>query len=187
MSATLTMGCDSYGRAPGWANHTRVSTLNRTSVRGKDPRAGCPGRAARAAGLAPVRDVLIVAAALVTLWLVFVAVVFIAKPDDVSAKAAVKLLPDTVRLVRRLVGDKTIPRRTRWLIWALIAYLALPIDLVPDFIPVAGYADDVIVTAFVLRYVIRKAGPQKLTEHWPGTPEGLDTLTRALRLCTASG
>jgi uncharacterized membrane protein YkvA (DUF1232 family) len=133
-----------------------------------------------------VRDLLIVVGALVVLWLVFVAVVFIAKPDDVSAKGALKLLPDTVRLVRRLVGDKTIPRRTRWLVWALIAYLALPIDLIPDFIPVVGYADDVIVTAFVLRHVIRRAGPEKLAEHWPGTTEGLDTLTRLLRLRGAS-
>ena len=89
--------------------------------------------------------------------------------------------------MRRLVVDKTIPRRTRWLVWALIAYLALPIDLVPDFIPVVGYADDVIVTAFVLRHVIRRAGPEKLTEHWPGTPAGLDTLTRVLRLRPSRG
>jgi uncharacterized membrane protein YkvA (DUF1232 family) len=131
---------------------------------------------------AAVRNVLVVAAAIVTLWLAFVAVLFIAKPDDTSAKEALKLLPDTVRLVRRLVGDTSIPRRTRWLVWALIAYLALPIDLVPDFIPVAGYADDVIVTAFVLRHVIHRAGPQKLAEHWPGSPEGLETLMRILRV-----
>jgi uncharacterized membrane protein YkvA (DUF1232 family) len=134
-----------------------------------------------------VRDVLIVAVALVGLWVAILVVLFIAKPDDASAKEVLKLLPDTIRLVRRLVADKTIPRRTRWLVWALIAYLALPIDLVPDFIPVAGYADDVIVTAFVLRHVINKAGAEKLTEHWPGTPEGLNTLTRFLRLREALG
>jgi uncharacterized membrane protein YkvA (DUF1232 family) len=132
-----------------------------------------------------VRDLLIVAGVLVAMWLAFVAIVFVAKPDDVSAKEALKLLPDTVRLVRGLVGDKTIPRRTRWLVWALIAYLALPIDLVPDFIPVAGYADDVILTALVLRHVIHRAGPEKLAEHWPGTPESLDRLTRLLRLRVA--
>jgi uncharacterized membrane protein YkvA (DUF1232 family) len=129
-----------------------------------------------------VRDLLVVAGVLVVLWLLFVLVVFLAKPDDTSAKEVLKLLPDTVRLVRRLVADRTIPRRTRWLVCALIAYLALPIDLVPDFIPVAGYADDVILTAFVLRHVIHRAGPEKLAEHWPGTPEALDTLTRVLRV-----
>jgi len=126
--------------------------------------------------------VIVVAVALVALWLAFVVVLLVAKPDDTSARDALKLLPDTMRLVRRLVGDTTIPRRTRWLVWALLAYLVLPIDLVPDFIPVVGYADDVIVTALVLRHVIRKAGPEKLAEHWPGTPEGLATLTRVLRL-----
>jgi uncharacterized membrane protein YkvA (DUF1232 family) len=130
-------------------------------------------------------DVLIGAAVFVALWLAVVVVVLVLKPDDTSLRAVLKLLPDTVRLVRRLVGDKTIPRRTRWLVWAALAYLALPIDLIPDFIPVVGYADDVIVTAFVLRHVIRKAGPQKLAEHWPGTPEALDTLTRLLRLRSA--
>jgi uncharacterized membrane protein YkvA (DUF1232 family) len=134
-----------------------------------------------------VKDLLIVAGALVALWLTFVVVVFAAKPDDVSAREAVKLLPDTIRLVRRLVGDRTIPRRTRWLVWALIAYLALPVDLVPDFIPVVGYADDVIVTALVLRHVIRRAGPDKLAEHWPGSPDGLDALTRVLRLQATRG
>jgi uncharacterized membrane protein YkvA (DUF1232 family) len=136
---------------------------------------------------AAVRNVLVVAAALVTLWLAFVVALLVAKPDDTSAKEALKLLPDTVRLVRRLVADPSIPRRTRWLVWALIAYLALPIDLVPDFIPVAGYADDVIVTVFVLRHVIHRAGTQKLSEHWPGTPEGLETLMRVLRVRDSRG
>jgi uncharacterized membrane protein YkvA (DUF1232 family) len=75
-----------------------------------------------------------------------------------------------------------IPRSTRWWIWALLIYLAVPIDLVPDFVPVIGYADDAIITSFVLRHVIARAGPAKLTEHWPGSPEGLAALMRLLRL-----
>jgi uncharacterized membrane protein YkvA (DUF1232 family) len=54
--------------------------------------------------------------------------------------------------------------------------------LVPDFIPVIGFADDAIITSFVLRHVIARSGPAKLAEHWPGSPEGLSTLTRILRL-----
>jgi uncharacterized membrane protein YkvA (DUF1232 family) len=132
-----------------------------------------------------VKDVLVVAAVLVAAWAALVVVVFIAKPDDTSVPSVLKLLPDTIRLVRRLAGDKTIPRRTRWLVWFALAYLVLPIDIIPDFIPVVGYADDVVVTAFVLRHVISKAGPDKLAEHWPGTRESLDTLTRVLRLRAA--
>ena len=108
--------------------------------------------------------------------------VALAKPDDTTLRDALRLLPDIVRLVRRLVADREIPRRTRWLVWFLLGYLVLPIDLVPDFIPVLGYADDAIITSLVLRHVIRTAGMPKVAEHWPGTPEGLAALQRLLRL-----
>ncbi|MDQ6854315.1 MAG: DUF1232 domain-containing protein [Actinomycetota bacterium] len=58
----------------------------------------------------------------------------------------------------------------------------MPIDLIPDFLPVVGYADDAILTALVLHRLLRTAGPTKLAEHWPGTPEGLATLTQMLHL-----
>jgi uncharacterized membrane protein YkvA (DUF1232 family) len=80
------------------------------------------------------------------------------------------------------VADREIPRRTRWLVWFLLGYLVLPIDLVPDFIPGLGYADDAVISSLVLRHVIRTAGVAKVAEHWPGTPEGLATLQRLLRL-----
>jgi uncharacterized membrane protein YkvA (DUF1232 family) len=131
-----------------------------------------------------VRTLLIVVGALVAVWLAFVLFVAIAKPDDTSLRDALRLLPDIVRLVRRLVGDRTIPRRPRWLVWALLVYLVLPIDLIPDFVPVLGYADDAIITALVLRHVVRRAGMAKVEEHWPGTPEGLVALQRLLRLPT---
>jgi|SRR5690349_19423567 uncharacterized membrane protein YkvA (DUF1232 family) len=102
--------------------------------------------------------------------------------NQTSRRDALRLLPDTLRLLRHLVRDHTIPRRTRWLVWALFGYLACPIDLIPDFVPVIGYADDVIITSLVLRHVIRKAGPQTLQTHWAGTPEGLAALHRLLRL-----
>jgi uncharacterized membrane protein YkvA (DUF1232 family) len=129
-----------------------------------------------------VRTLLVVVGALVALWLAFVVFVAIAKPDDTSLRDALRLLPDVVRLVRRLVADRTIPRRTRWLVWALLVYLVSPIDLIPDFVPVLGYADDAIIASLVLRHVIRRAGMAKVEEQWPGTPEGLVALQRVLRL-----
>jgi uncharacterized membrane protein YkvA (DUF1232 family) len=129
-----------------------------------------------------VRTVLVVAASLLVVWLAFVAFVFVARPEQTTLRDAMRLLPDTLRLVRDIARDRTIPRRTRWLVWALVAYLALPIDLVPDFVPVVGYADDAILVTLVLRHVIRRAGPDKLREHWPGSDDGLASLQRLLRL-----
>jgi uncharacterized membrane protein YkvA (DUF1232 family) len=67
-------------------------------------------------------------------------------------------------------------------LFVLLAYLALPIDLVPDIIPVVGYADDVIVIGVVLRSVMRHAGAEVVRRHWPGSPDGLMVLTRLCRL-----
>ena len=132
-----------------------------------------------------MRSVLIVVLAIVAAWLVFLLFVALAKPDDTTLRDALRLLPDIVRLVRRLVADREIPRRTSWLVWFLLGYLVLPIDLVPDFIPGLGYADDAVITSLVLRHVIHKSGMVKVAEHWPGTPEGLATLKQLLRLPTA--
>ena len=129
-----------------------------------------------------LRTGLVIAGAIVVVWLAFVVFVWSIRPDNTSLRDAVRLLPDTLRLVRRLAGDRTIPRRTRWLIWVLLIYLASPIDVVPDFLPVIGYADDAIVTSFVLHHVISRAGFSKLEEHWPGTHDGLSTLLRLLRI-----
>jgi uncharacterized membrane protein YkvA (DUF1232 family) len=84
--------------------------------------------------------------------------------------------------VHRLAGDGTLPRVVRVRLWLLLGYLALPIDLVPDFVPVLGHADDAIVVALVLRSVVRHAGAAAIDRHWPGTPEGLAALRRASRL-----
>ena len=121
-------------------------------------------------------------AALVVLWLLLVAVFFAARPKDANVKDALRLLPDTLRLVKRVATDRTIPLGTRLPVWLLLAYLVSPIDLVPDFVPVIGYADDVIITSLVLRHVVRRAGSDKLAEHWPGTADGLDALRSLLRV-----
>lgn len=128
------------------------------------------------------RTILLAAAAVAAAWLVLLVALAVARPNTTSIKALLGLLPDTVRLVHRLARDPAIARSARWPAWLLLAYLALPIDLVPDFIPVLGYADDVIVVAIVLRRLARRAGPEKLAEHWPGDDAGLDALARLLRL-----
>jgi len=115
---------------------------------------------------------------LVGLWLVLVAFLLIARPKGTRLGDALRVLPDTVRLLRRLAGDKSLPRAVRARLWFLLAYLAMPIDLIPDFIPVIGHADDVIIAILVLRSVARRAGTEVLRRHWPGTEAGLAALYR---------
>ncbi|HYX97001.1 MAG TPA: YkvA family protein [Geodermatophilus sp.] len=115
-------------------------------------------------------------------WLVLMAVLWATRPDDLRLRELLRLLPDVLRLVHRLAGDGTLPRGVRVRLWLLLGYLALPFDLVPDFVPVLGHADDAIVVALVLRSVVRHAGPAALDRHWPGTPDGLAALRRASRL-----
>jgi uncharacterized membrane protein YkvA (DUF1232 family) len=110
------------------------------------------------------------------LWLVLIAVLWTTRPDELRLRDLMRLLPDLVRLIRRLAADDSLPRGVRLWLWLLLGYLALPIDFVPDFIPVLGYADDAIVVALVLRLVVRRAGAEAIVRHWPGTPEGLAAL-----------
>lgn len=111
------------------------------------------------------------------LYAAFVAWLFATGRRD-DARALAGFVPDCVVLFRRLLQDERVPRRSKLLLGALIAYLAMPVDLVPDFIPVAGQLDDVIVVVFVLRRVLRAGGPKLLREHWPGPAVSLQALLR---------
>jgi uncharacterized membrane protein YkvA (DUF1232 family) len=124
-------------------------------------------------------DLLIgVAVALVLAWAVLLLALVVVRPRGGLLREALRLLPDVLRLVRRLAADKTLPRGVRIRLGLLLAYLALPIDLVPDFIPVLGYADDAIIVSAVLRSVVRRAGVEAVRAHWPGTDDGFAALAR---------
>lgn len=123
-----------------------------------------------------------VAGGLLLLWLGMIVALWVARPDAVRLKELLRLLPDLLRLLSRLARDNTLPRGVRVRLWLLLGYLALPIDLVPDFIPVIGYADDAVVVALALRSVVRRAGMEALDLHWPGTPDGLAAVLRLARV-----
>ena len=125
-----------------------------------------------------MRTVAVVVGGLLLLWLVLLALLWRARTDEVTARGALRLLPDVVRLVRRLAADGSLPRGVRVRLWLLLGYLLLPIDLVPDVIPVIGYADDVVLVAWALRSVVRRAGADALARHWPGEPGGLALVGR---------
>jgi uncharacterized membrane protein YkvA (DUF1232 family) len=115
---------------------------------------------------------------LALVWGACVAVLVVVGRRD-WAVALARFIPDCVVLVRRLLADERVPRSRKVAIWALLAYLAMPIDLVPDVIPIAGQLDDVVVVALVLRLVLRGGGRELLDELWPGPPESLAVVTRA--------
>jgi uncharacterized membrane protein YkvA (DUF1232 family) len=81
-------------------------------------------------------------------------------------------------LVRRLAADRSVPRGVRIRLYALLVYLVSPIDLIPDVVPVIGFLDDAVVVAVILRSVVHRAGAETVRRHWPGTEEGLATLSR---------
>lgn len=116
------------------------------------------------------------------LWVALVVVVWCTRPDGVGVRDAVRLLPDLVRLVKRLAVDPAMPTGVRVRLWCVLGYLALPVDLIPDFVPVLGVADDAIVVAVVLRSVVRRAGSAAVAAHWPGTPQGLAAVFRLIGL-----
>ena len=115
--------------------------------------------------------------ALVTLWLLAVGALALAGRRE-DARALAGFVPDCVVLTRRLAGDARIARRRRWALGALLLYLASPLDLVPDFLPVVGQLDDALLLALVLRGLVRAAGPGVVREHWPGPPAGLALVLR---------
>ncbi|SDR65735.1 Uncharacterized membrane protein YkvA, DUF1232 family [Agrococcus carbonis] len=116
-------------------------------------------------------------AVLVT-WLALVVALIAMRPSGPVLREALRILPDVLRLLRRLAADRSLPRGVRIRLWLLLAYLAMPIDPIPDFIPVLGYADDAIVAAAVLRSVVRRAGLDAVRAHWPGTDDGFAAVVR---------
>ncbi len=95
-----------------------------------------------------------------------------------DARALARFVPDCIVLFRRLLSDPRVSRTRRLLLLALVGYLAMPFDLVPDFIPIAGQLDDAIIVALVLRAVLRAAGTNLIREHWPGPEPSLNTVLR---------
>jgi uncharacterized membrane protein YkvA (DUF1232 family) len=121
-----------------------------------------------------VLGALLVVYAATVVWLVV-----LGRRDD--ARALTTFIPDCVVLVTRLARDPRVPRRRRLLLVGLVGYLALPFDLIPDFVPVAGQLDDAVVVALVLRSIVRSGDERLIRELWPGPEQSLALILRLAR------
>jgi uncharacterized membrane protein YkvA (DUF1232 family) len=127
-------------------------------------------------------DVIIsVTAALLLSWLALIMALAIRRPKGNLLKEALRLLPDLLRLLKRLTTDRTLPAGVRIRVALLFIYLAMPIDLIPDFVPVLGYADDAIIVVLALRSVCRRVSLEELRAAWPGTDYGFAALQRLVQ------
>jgi uncharacterized membrane protein YkvA (DUF1232 family) len=130
--------------------------------------------------VAVVRPLLIALLVAVGLYAAFLlALVLLGR--GAAARAWLRLVPDCAVLCGRLLRDPRVPRSRKVALALLAVYLASPIDLVPDFIPVAGALDDAVLVGLVLRGVVRAAGEHVVRQRWPGTPDSLALLLRLVR------
>lgn len=120
------------------------------------------------------------AIAVVSVWLLAVAIIWLHRPSRELALPALRLLPDVLRLVRRLLADARTPRSVRLALAGLALWIVSPVDLLPEFLPGIGTLDDIIVAAIVLRWTARRIGRDRLREQWPGTDESFSLLERLL-------
>lgn len=120
--------------------------------------------------------------AVVAAWILLIGWLWLIRPRDVGMGDLVRVVPDIARLVRNVLGDASAPTSVRVALVVLLVWLVSPIDLIPEFIPVLGPLDDVIVAVLILRFVARRLGVEDLRRRWPGTDEGWSVLARLLKV-----
>jgi uncharacterized membrane protein YkvA (DUF1232 family) len=109
-------------------------------------------------------------------WLLFVALLWVLRPRDAGLRDLLRVVPDIIRLCRDVLGDRGAALGPRIAIAFLLIWLLVPIDVIPDFIPILGPLDDVVVAVLVLRYVRRRLGADDLRARWRGSAEGFELL-----------
>jgi uncharacterized membrane protein YkvA (DUF1232 family) len=114
--------------------------------------------------------------AIALVWVVFLLIFWVLRPKGVSVRELLGLIPDILRLLRSLIGDSAAPLDVRLVLIGLVAWIVSPIDLIPEFIPVLGPMDDVVVAIVAMRYVRRRVGTVDLRRRWTGSEAGFAML-----------
>lgn len=117
---------------------------------------------------------------LVALWALLLVLFWALRPKGVSVRDLLGLIPDVLRLLRSVIGDRSAPPDVRLVLVGLLAWIISPIDLIPEFIPVLGPIDDVVVAVVAMRYVRRRVGIEDLRRRWTGTDDGFALLVRVI-------
>ena len=118
--------------------------------------------------------------AVAVVWAGFLVLFWVLRPKGVALREVFAVIPDVIRLLRSVIGDRSAPLDTRIVLIGLLAWIVSPIDLIPEFIPVLGPLDDVVVAVVALRYVRRRLGVEDLRGRWSGTDEGFVLLLRVI-------
>jgi len=127
-----------------------------------------------------VRVVVGILVGLIAVWAILLALLWILRPKDVAARELVGIVPDLLRLLRDVVRDPASPVDVRLVLVGALVWLLSPIDLIPEFIPVLGPLDDVVVVIVALRYVRSRVGVDALRALWSGTDDGFALLGRVM-------
>lgn len=117
---------------------------------------------------------------LIALWAVLLVIFWALRPKGVAIGELLGLVPDVLRLLRSVIRDRSAPVDVRLVLVGLLAWIASPIDLIPEFIPVLGPIDDVVVAVIAMRYVRRRVGVEDLRARWAGTNDGFALLVRVI-------
>jgi uncharacterized membrane protein YkvA (DUF1232 family) len=121
-----------------------------------------------------------VAIALLVVWAAMLWLLWVLRPRNVAPRELIRVIPDVVRLLRSMVTDRTVPLDARLVLIGLVAWILSPIDLIPEFVPVLGPLDDVVVAVVAMRYVRRRVGIDGIRRRWRGTDEGFALLARVI-------
>jgi uncharacterized membrane protein YkvA (DUF1232 family) len=116
----------------------------------------------------------------IAIWLVAVTLLILLG-RRAQARELATLIPNLLVLFRGLLRDPRVPRSAKLWLGLAVVWIASPIDLIPEFIPIAGPLDDAIVAALVLRHVLRRTARSVLLEHWRGDPATLEAIVGGIR------
>jgi uncharacterized membrane protein YkvA (DUF1232 family) len=117
---------------------------------------------------------------LLLLWVAALMLFWLLRPRGTTTREVIGVIPDLVRMLRRIVTDRTSPLDVRLVLIGLLLWIISPIDLIPEFIPGLGPIDDIVVAIVALRYVRRRMGVEALRDRWPGSPEGFRLLLQVI-------